>query len=109
VLPDADDLQVLAAELAVHAFIVSHVVFAFFVPELSVCFGPRVAIGAAVPKASTDKDGVLLLGKGKVGLAGQRKMPSPPGYAVLAQQGQQRILRFLVGLAPDEGHDLRSF
>ncbi len=87
-LPDADDLPALAAELVVHAFIVSHVVFAFFVPELSVCFGPRVALGADVPKASIDKDGDLLLGEGKVGLAGQRKMPSPPGYPVLAQQGQ---------------------
>jgi hypothetical protein len=41
-----------------------------------------VALGAAVPKTSVDEDGELLSGKGKVGLSGQRKMPSPAGDLV---------------------------
>ena len=80
VLPDADDFPSPAAELAGDAFIAGHVVFALFVPELPVGFWARVALGAAVPKTSVDEDGDLLLGKGKVGLSGQRKMPSPAGH-----------------------------
>jgi len=52
VLPDADDFPSPAPELAGDAAVVRHVVFALFVPELSVCFGPLVAFGAAVPEPS---------------------------------------------------------
>jgi hypothetical protein len=69
VLPDADDFPSLPSELAVHAFIAGHVLFAFSVPEGAVGFGPGVALGAAVPKTAVDEDGDLLLGEGKVGLS----------------------------------------
>ena len=79
-LPDADDFPALASKLAVHAAIAGHVVFALLIPELPICFWAGVALRAAVPKTSVDEDGDLLLGKGKVGLSGQRKMPSPAGH-----------------------------
>ena len=69
-MPDADDLPPLAAELAVHSFIAGHVVFALFVPELPVGFRAGVALRAAVPETSVDKDGDLAFGKCKVGLSG---------------------------------------
>jgi hypothetical protein len=50
------------------------------VPELPICFRARVALGAAVPETSVDKDGNLLFGKDKVGPSGQRKMPSPTDH-----------------------------
>ncbi len=108
-LPDADDFPSLPAELASDAFIAGHVVLKLFIPESSVGFRPRVALGATVPETSVDEDGNFLLGEGKVGLSRQRKMPSPASDLVSFQQAQQRILRLLVGLAPDEGHDLRAF
>ena len=88
-LPDADDFPALATELAVHAFVTGHVVFALFIPELPVGSGAGVALGATVPEASVDKDGDLVLGKGKVRLSKQRKMSSPADYPVLAQHDQK--------------------
>lgn len=86
VLPDADDFPALAAEFAGDAEIASHVVSALFVPELPVGFRAGVALGAAVPEATVDEDGDFVTGKGKVGLSGQRKMPSPADDLVLPQQ-----------------------
>ena len=103
-LPDADDFPAFPPQLPVHAFIAGHVVFALFVPELPVGFRSRVALGAAVPETSIDKDGDLLLGKGEIGFAGQRKMPSPADNLVLPKQREQRILRLFVAAALDEGH-----
>ena len=79
------------------------------VPKCAVGFGAGIALGAAVPKAAVHKDSDLLLRESKVGLSGQRKMPSPAGDLILLQQGQQRVLRFFVALPSDEGHDLGAF
>ncbi len=68
-LPDADDFPSLPAELAGDAFIAGHVVLKLFIPESSVGFRPRVALGATVPEASVDEDGDLLFGKSEVGRA----------------------------------------
>jgi len=86
VLPDADDVPSALAELAGDAFIAGDVIFALFVPELPICLRAGVALGTAMPEASIDEDGDLLLGECKVGLSGQRKMPSPAGDLVLPQQ-----------------------
>jgi len=69
-----------------------------------------VALGAAMPEASVDEDGDLLLGKRKVGLSRQRKMPSPVGDLALPQQRELRILRLLVSLPfwPDVSHPIRA-
>ncbi len=83
VLPDADDFPSLAAELSVHAFVAGHVVLTLFIPEGAVGFRAAVALGASVPEASVDEDSDLLFGKRKVGLSGQRKMPSPAGEFVV--------------------------
>jgi hypothetical protein len=104
-LPDANDFPSLKAELASDAPVASHVVFALAVPKRAVGFRAGVALGAAVPEASVDKDGNLLLGECKVGLSGQRKMPSPSGDLVALQERQQGLLGLLVALSPDEGHD----
>ncbi len=40
------------------------------VPECAVGFRTPIALGAAVPEASVDKDGDLLLGESEVGLSG---------------------------------------
>jgi hypothetical protein len=108
VLPDADDFPSLPAELAGDAAIAGHVGLPFAVPEGAVGFGAGVALGAAVPEASIDEDGDLLLGEREVGLSGQRKMPSPASDLVSLQERQQRLLGCLVTLAPDEGHDFGS-
>ena len=105
-LPDADDFPSPAPELAGNTAVAGHVGLAFPVPEGAAGFRAGVAFGAAVPEASVDEDGDLLLGKGKVGLSRQRKMPSPAGDLVSLKQAQQPILRLIVALAPDEGHDL---
>lgn len=105
VLPDADDFPALASELAVHAAIPGHVVLALFIPELPICFRARVTLGAAVPEASVDEDGDLLLGERKVGLSGQRKMSSPAGDLLAPQERQQCLFGRLVPLPSDEGHD----
>ena len=78
-LPDSDDPPAFTPQLPVHALIAGHVFFAFTVPELPVGFRAGVALGASVPETSVDKHGDFLLGKGEVGLSGQRKMPSPAG------------------------------
>lgn len=88
-MPDADDFPSPAPELARDAAVAGHVVFALFVPELPVGFGARVALGTAVPETSVDEDGDLQLGERKVGLSGQRKMPSPAGDLVLSEESQQ--------------------
>jgi hypothetical protein len=85
VLPDADDFPALASELAVHAAIAGHVVFALFIPELPVGFRAGVALWAAVPKTSVDENDDFLFGKGKVGLSGQRKMPPPTCQPMLSE------------------------
>lgn len=85
-LPDADDFPALATELAVDSSVAGHVVIALFVPEGTVGFRAGVAFGASVPETSIDEDGDLLLGKCKVGLSRQRKMPSPADDLVLPQQ-----------------------
>jgi hypothetical protein len=92
VLPDADDFPSLPAELAGDALIAGHVVCSFFIPKCAVGFWAGVALGAAVPKTSVDKDGDLLLGEGKVGLSGQRKMPSPAFDSMASKKGQKRLL-----------------
>ena len=107
-LPDADDFTALATELPVYAAVAGHVVFALFIPELPICFRASVALGAAVPETSVNEDGHLLLGEGKVGLSGQREMPSPSGDLALLQQREQRILGLLVAFAPDQGHNLEA-
>ena len=107
-LQEADDFPSPAPELAGDAAVAGHVVFALFVPELPVGFRAGVALGAAVPKASVDEDGNLLLGKGKVGLSGQRKTPSPAGDLVSFQQDLQCLLVPLVVAAPDKGHHYGS-
>ncbi len=56
-LPDADDLPPLAAELAGDAFVAGHVLFAFAVPECTVGFRAGVALGTTVPETSIDEDG----------------------------------------------------
>lgn len=84
-LPDADDLPPLAAELAGDAAVAGRVVFAFAVPELPVGFGAGVALGAAVPEASVDKDGNRVLGKREVSLSGQRQIPPPDPWNVKCQ------------------------
>jgi hypothetical protein len=86
VLPDADNFPALAAELTGDTAVAGHVVFAFAVPELPVGFRARIALWAAVPETSIDEDSDLLLGKGKVGLSKQGKMPPPAGDFVLPQQ-----------------------
>ncbi len=85
-LPDADDFPSLPAELASDAFIAGHVLFAFTVPKCAVGFGAGIALGAAVPETSVDEDGDFLFREGKVGLSGQRKMPSPAGDLVVPKQ-----------------------
>ena len=85
VLPDADDFPSLPAELAGDAFIAGHVVLPLFIPESAVGFGAGVALGAAVPEASVDKDGNRVLGKREVSLSGQRQMPSPDPWNVKCQ------------------------
>ena len=82
VLPDADDLPAFMPQLPVDALVAGHVFFAFAVPECTVGFGARVALGTAVPKTPVNEDGDLLLWERKVGLSGQRKMPSPAGDLV---------------------------
>ena len=84
-LPDADDFPSPAPELASNALIAGHVVFAFAVPEGAVGFGAGVALGAAVPEASVDKDGNRVLGKREVSLSGQRQIPSPDPWNVKCQ------------------------
>ncbi len=101
-LPDPDNAPSLPAELTGDAFVASNVVFALLIPELPVGFRPGVALGAAVPEASVDEDGDLLLGECKIGLSGQRKMPSPTGDLVAPEQRHQCVLRPLVTFAPDE-------
>ena len=108
-LPDADDFPALASELAGDAPVAGYVVLALLVPEFPVGFRAGVALGAAVPEASVDKDGNLLLGECKVGLSVQRKMPSPSGDLVALQERQQGLLGLLVALSPDEGHDFGAF
>jgi hypothetical protein len=107
-LPDADDFPSMPAELAVHAFVAGHVVFSFLIPKLPVGFGAGVALGAAVPEASVDEDGELLLGEGKVGLSRQWKMPSPADDLVLFEQRQKHFLGLLISPPPDEGHHERT-
>jgi hypothetical protein len=55
VLPDADDFPALPSELVSDAFIAGHVVLKLFIPESSVGFRPRVALGATVPETSVEK------------------------------------------------------
>lgn len=105
-MPDTDDYPSLAAELARDALVASHVAPALFIPELPVGFRAGVALRAAVPETSVYEDGDLLLGKGKVGLSGQGKMPSPAGDLVLLQQAQQRLLGLLVSFTANERHYL---
>ena len=85
-LPDADDFPSPAPKLAGDVAVAGHVGLAFAVPEDAVGFRAGVALGAAVPEASVDEDGDLMLGERKVGLSKQRKMPSPSGDLVLPQQ-----------------------
>ena len=92
-LPDADDLPAFVAELAGYALVAGHVFFAFAVPEGAVGFRTGVALGAAVPETSIDEHSYLLLGKGKVGLSGQRRMPPPAANLVLLKQRKQDFLR----------------
>ena len=61
-LPDADDFPSPAPELAGDAAVVGYVGLAFAVPEGAVGFRAGGALAAAVPKASVDEDGDLLLG-----------------------------------------------
>ncbi len=105
VLPDADNFPTPAPELARDAAVAGHVGLAFAVPKGAVGFRTGVALGAAVPEASVDKDGDFVTWKGKVGLSEQRKMPSPSSDLVALQQRDQRLLGLLVAFAPDEGHD----
>jgi hypothetical protein len=104
-LPDADDFPSLTAELAVDVPIPSHVLFAFAVPEGAVGFRAGVALGAAMPETSVDEDGDFLLGESKVGLSGQRQMPSPASDFFAPQERQQCLFGLLVPLPSDEGHD----
>ncbi len=69
VLPDADDFPPLSTQVAIHASVAGHVGLAFTVPKCAVGFRAGVALGAAVPEASVDEDGDLLLGEREVGLA----------------------------------------
>ena len=85
-LPDADDFPSLLPELAVDAFVPGYVVLTLFIPEGAVGFGAGKALGAAMPEASVDENGELLSRKGKIGLSGQRKMPSPTGDLVSPEQ-----------------------
>ena len=71
VLPDADDFPALTAELARDAAVAGHVVFAFAVPEGAVGLRARVALGAAVPETTVDKDGDFLVGERKVVFPGK--------------------------------------
>jgi hypothetical protein len=73
-------------------------------PESSVGFRAGVALGAAVPEASVDEDGDFLLGERKVGLAGQRKMPSPSGHLCLAQMKEEHLFGLFVSASIDQGH-----
>ena len=105
-LSDADDFPALVAELAADAFVAGHVFFAFAVPEGAIGFRAGVTLWATGPKTSIDEDSDFLFRGRKVGIAGQRKMPSPASDLVLPQQREQRLLGLLVPLPPDEGHDL---
>jgi len=72
--------------------------------QLLVGFWAGVALGAAVPEASVDEDGDLLLGERKVGLAGQRKIPSPSGHLCLAQMKEEHLFGLFVSASIDQEH-----
>lgn len=62
-----------------------------------------------MPEASIDEDNELCLGKGKVGLSKNRKMPSPASDLVSPEEPEQGLFGLLVTFSPYEGHDLRAF
>ena len=85
-LADADDFPSPAPKWAGDVAVAGHVGLAFAVPKCAVGFWAGVALGTSVPETAVDEDGDFVTGKGKVGLSGQRKMPSPIGDLVLPQQ-----------------------
>ena len=105
-LPDADDFPSNTPESEIHAAVAGHIGLAFTVPEGAIGFRAGVTLWATGPKTSIDEDSDFLFRERKVGIAGQRKMPSPASDLVLPQQREQRLLGLLVPLPPDVGHDL---
>ena len=61
--------------------------------------------GSKCHQTSVDENGDLLLGKGKVGLSGQRKMSSPAGDLAPLQKIRRALLRRPIARWPDTGHD----
>jgi hypothetical protein len=77
------------------------------VPELQVGFRAGVALRTAVPETSVDEDGEFMFGKSKVGLSGQRQMPSPACDVCAAYKAKKHKLRGFVVPRPDKRHHLR--
>jgi hypothetical protein len=109
VLPDADDFPPLTTELAVDAFIASHIVGALFAPESAITLWKSVALRAPVPKAAINEDSDSLPRKSEVRSALDGEVATPTRDSIGAEQSQQRLFRCLIPSAENAGHYLGPF
>jgi len=78
-------------------------------PERPVLFWQLETFGASVPKAAINEYRHLVLSKGEVGPAKNRQVPPPSPQPLCPHHARKPELSPHIPLAPDLGHNFRTF
>ena len=102
VLPNTHNLPFFPAQLATHSPVAHPVVADFRIPEFLIAARTFVALWAAVPETTAEKNDNALASKSEIGLAKQRLVAPPAGDVELAKNFNQAQLRCLVSARADQ-------
>src|SRR5208282_2657558 len=107
--PNAQNFPTGLSQHTVNLPVACFIPFDFRKPKIASCFRHPAVPPATVPKATIHKHGEAVLGKSKIWLTYQGKMPSPASAPMRPENGRQLQFRVFVTLRPDRSHDLRTF